>query len=152
MRRHLFRFFLPLLLLLLPCQPEGFAAQTGSLEIAGQRFQVEVAATPAAREKGLMNRSRLAAGKGMLFVFPGSGMYPFWMKNTLIPLDLIWIDEHWQVIGVSRMQPCGRERSRTNDCPLFYPPAPVRYALEVNAGEAQGCRGKVFFDVGKGPF
>lgn len=82
----------------------------------------------------------------MLFVFPEAGLHPFWMKNTLIPLDLIWIDEHWQVVGVERMEPCSEEQCRADSCPLYYPPAPIRYALEVNAGDAEGCRGKVVLE------
>ncbi len=151
MRRFLLLIFSCLVVVLSAGQSMCFAAQqslpaVGWVEVSGQRFRVEIAATAAARELGLMNRSQLAAGQGMLFVFSESGRYPFWMKNTRIPLDLIWIDENWQVLGVDRMPPCSREQSQADACPLFYPPSPIRYALEVNAGEGAGSRGKVVFE------
>lgn len=143
--------FLSLLIVLPGGRAAGFAAQehalaTARIEIAGQRFRVQIADTPAARERGLMNRSQLPTGAGMLFVFAESGLHPFWMKNTLIPLDMVWIDENWQIVGITKMKPCGQERSRGNDCPLYYPPAPIRYALEVNTGEAEGCSGTVLLE------
>ena len=58
----------------------------------GTRVSVEVAGTPAARERGLMFRTQMAPSEGMVFVFEEVGFYPFWMKNTLIPLDMIWVD------------------------------------------------------------
>jgi uncharacterized protein len=88
---------------------------------------VEVMRTDAELARGLMFRERLGADEGMLFVFPQSGDHPFWMKNTLIPLDMIFIDERREVVGVV-------ERAE----PLTTEPRSVgrasRYVLEVNGG------------------
>jgi uncharacterized membrane protein (UPF0127 family) len=90
---------------------------------------VEIAATDAARERGLMYRTALADGHGMLFVFPSAAEHAFWMKNTLIPLDLIFIAEDRRIVGIRAEAP-----------PLSTAPigvdAPSRYVLEVPGGFA----------------
>jgi uncharacterized membrane protein (UPF0127 family) len=79
---------------------------------------------------GLMNREKLEADAGMLFVFPKSAVWPFWMKDTRIPLDMIFMDENGRVLGVvERATPMSLEH-RTVE-------APSRYVLEVNGGWAQ---------------
>ena len=102
----------------------------------GQRcFFVEVAKTEAEREKGLMDRTELDKNKGMFFIFDKEGVYPFWMKNTLIPLDMIWIKESpspgsGQVVFISQnAQPC-----KSIICPVISPSAKAKYVLEINAG------------------
>jgi len=90
-----------------------------------------------------MFRDRLAEDKGMIFLFAQNGVYPFWMKNTLIPLDMIWIDDAKKVVTVARdVPPC-----KADPCPS-YPannPAPARYVLETAAGVAA----RHHIDVGK---
>ncbi|MCX6815196.1 MAG: DUF192 domain-containing protein, partial [Candidatus Aenigmarchaeota archaeon] len=79
---------------------------------------------------GLMDRNYLASDKGMLFVFANEGVYPFWMKNTLIPLDMIWLDSDHGVVFISRdTQPC-----KQDPCPTINPGKNAKYVLEVNAG------------------
>jgi uncharacterized membrane protein (UPF0127 family) len=104
----------------------------GSLElhIAGSapiRLKVEIAAKDAERQKGLMFREHLADDEGMLFLFPTERYNSFWMHNTLIPLDMIFIDADWNVVGIVE-----------NAKPLTDDPRRVdrmsRYVLEVNAG------------------
>ena len=95
---------------------------------------VEIAADDPTREQGLMFRDHLADDKGMIFLFAQNGVYPFWMKNTLIPLDMIWIDDAKKVVTVaSNVPPC-----KADPCPSFPPngPAPARYVLETAAGVA----------------
>ena len=93
-------------------------------------FLVEVVSTSEARAKGLMFRESLPADRGMLFVFQQTGFYPFWMKNTLIPLDMIWLNENYQVAFIaSNVQPC-----YVTPFPNITPLAPARYVLEINAG------------------
>ena len=98
----------------------------------GTRIWVEIAADDPTREQGLMYRDRMAPDRGMIFVFPASGDYPFWMKNTLIPLDMIWIDDQKRIVHVaSNVPPC-----KADPCPSYPPNATARYVLETNAGVA----------------
>lgn len=93
-------------------------------------FQVELAKTEAERNKGLMYRTSLDKDRGMLFIFDKEGIYPFWMKNTLIPLDMIWIDSSSKVVFISQnVQPC-----KTLICPSVMPTSKAKYVLELNAG------------------
>ena len=101
-----------------------------SVCMEGSCFQVELAETEAQRDQGLMNRKELAEDRGMLFIFDNNGLYPFWMKDTLIPLDMIWIDGNNKVVFITQnVQPC-----KSLICPSVFPTALARYVLEVNAG------------------
>lgn len=103
---------------------------TSSVCLEENCFQVELATTEVQRDRGLMYRTELDKDKGMLFIFDDEGIYPFWMKNTLIPLDIIWIDSSSKVVFISQnVQPC-----KTLICPTVAPQAKVKYVLEVNAG------------------
>jgi len=94
---------------------------------------VEIVADPDARAQGLMYRDHLGNGNGMLFFFPASGEYAFWMKNTRIPLDMIWIDANRRVAHVKHeVPPC-----RVADCPSYPPNAIAQYVLEVDGGVAR---------------
>lgn len=98
----------------------------------GKSIQVETARTPAERFRGLMFRSLLAADHGMLFIFERPGKNRFWMKNTLIPLDIIWLDARKRIIHIeNQVPPCQRD-----PCPAYGPSADSLYVLEVNAGVA----------------
>ncbi len=98
----------------------------------GLAVHVEIASDDPTREQGLMYRDQLAPERGMIFIFPSSGVYPFWMKNTLIPLDMIWIDESKRVVHVAAdVPPC-----RADPCPSYPPGASARYVLEVAGGVA----------------
>ncbi|HYQ81026.1 MAG TPA: DUF192 domain-containing protein [Anaeromyxobacteraceae bacterium] len=90
---------------------------------------VELAADPASRERGLMFRKHLEDGHGMLFVFDEEAEQSFWMKNTLIPLDMIFIDEAGAVVGIV-------ERAEPHSTTLRSAGAPSRYVLEVAGGVA----------------
>jgi len=96
-------------------------------------FNASVAGTPAARGRGLMFVTKLNPDAGMLFIFAQSDVYPFWMKNTLIPLDIIWLDENKKIVFIkNNAQPCGADV-----CLNIVPPAAARYVLEVNANTAE---------------
>ena len=96
----------------------------------GERcFAVEVADEPRERSEGLMFRESLDEDRGMLFVFGEEGEYGFWMKNTLIPLDIIWIDSEGEVVFISKdAQPCNAQ------CPTIEPGKKALYVLELNGG------------------
>ena len=93
---------------------------------------LEIAADDEMRAQGLMYRDHIDPGKGMLFVFPRDDVFSFWMKNTRIPLDMIWIDANRRVVGlIPNVPPC-----RVPDCPSYGPGVVARYVLELGAGEA----------------
>ena len=93
-------------------------------------FEVEVVDTPLKRQQGLMFREHLNNDKGMLFVFEQEGDYPFWMKNTLIPLDMIWINQNQEIVFIKEnAQPCEQV-----DCPIIEPGQNAKYVLEINGG------------------
>ena len=82
------------------------------------------------QEQGLMNRTHLDANAGMLFPFTSVRHQSIWMKNMRFPIDIVFITADKRVLEVYRsVPPCVRE-----PCPLYTSSAPVRYALEVNAG------------------
>ncbi len=118
---------------LAPSGPQAAALPTEQIELAHHRFTVEIADTDAARERGLMFRTHMAADHGMLFLFPSAAPRMFWMKNTLIPLDILFFDAQRQLINVSAdTPPCKR-----NPCPVYASAAPAQYVLELNAGIAE---------------
>ena len=101
----------------------------GEVCVKGQCFNVELASTPEKRADGLMFRDHLGENEGMLFIFEEESQNFFWMKNTLIALDIIWIDSSGEIVSLYKnAQPCGQE------CSLVGPSMDTRYVLEVNGG------------------
>ncbi|HVA55973.1 MAG TPA: DUF192 domain-containing protein [Gammaproteobacteria bacterium] len=104
--------------------------RTEQIELGHHRFKAEIAATDAAREHGLMNRTHMTASHGMLFVYADAQPRYFWMKDTLIPLDILFFDAQRHLINVSAdTPPC-----KADPCPTFASAAPAKYVLELNAG------------------
>lgn len=98
--------------------PDGFAVQ------------VDLATTPEQQAKGLMYVNYLPPDRGMLFLFQDDERRPFWMKNCLIALDLVWLDEQFRVVDISaNVQPC-----KADPCPNIFPSRAIRNVLEVQAG------------------
>lgn len=98
----------------------------------GECVSLEIADSPQKREIGLMNRSSLARDAGMLFVFEESARHSFWMKNTLTPLDIVWLNEEKQIVEIQQMVPC-----KQDPCRLYEPKSSAKYALEVNEDVAE---------------
>lgn len=101
-----------------------------SLQLGGQRLEVELADSAEARKKGLMYRERLADGTGMLFVFEEPDILSFWMKNTLIPLSIAFFDEDRTLLNIEDMVPVQKGEKLTS----FKSASLARYALEVPLG------------------
>jgi len=98
----------------------------------GSLIQLELALTPDEISQGLMFRPSLPADRGMLFLFEETRYPTFWMKNTRIPLDIVFLDEEGTVVDVEhRAPPCVAE-----PCPRYTPRAPSRAVLELAAGVA----------------
>jgi uncharacterized membrane protein (UPF0127 family) len=106
-----------------------------SVELRGQRFDVELATDAAAQAMGLMFRDSMPAEHGMLFVFDAPQERQFWMKNCRMPLDILYFDEKYKLVSVQqRVPPC---RSSGNDCPTYASNGKAQYVLELNAGTAE---------------
>lgn len=103
-----------------------------TITINGKKITLELADTPEKQTIGLMNRKFLSEDSGMLFIFPAENFYNFWMKNTLIPLDMIFITSENKIATIYTAQPC-----KADPCMHYVPTKPVKYVLEVNAGYAQ---------------
>ena len=101
-------------------------ADTIPLTISGYEIAAEVAHTQLSRSQGLMYRESLDENTGMLFVFPNSGYYSMWMKNTYIPLSVAFIDVRGVILNVAEMQP---ETLTSHDAAGM-----AKYALEMNKG------------------
>ena len=112
-------------------------AQMPRMELTAgmHRIEAEVAANMQHRMQGLMHRQSLPANQGMLFVYPRAERHCMWMRNTLIPLSVAFLDENGRIINIANMQP----HSEDNHCAS----APARFALEMNQGwfAGKGIRG-----------
>ena len=103
------------------------------VELAGQRYAIEVADDDAERARGLMFRDALPEDRGMLFIHDAEVPQAYWMKNTKIPLDILYFDTGRRLVSQQRdIPPC----SLGDACPSYPSNAPARYVLELNAGEA----------------
>ena len=103
------------------------------VKIGGERYAVEIADDDAERARGLMFRDVLAEGRGMLFIHVSEEPRSYWMKNTRIPLDILYFDDSRRLVAQQRdVPPC----SLGDACPPYPSDVPARYVLELNAGEA----------------
>jgi len=115
-------------------------AETGMVCFENHCFQVEIAKTPQKLKKGLMFRKDLKENQGMLFIFEKEDIYPFWMKNTLIPLDIIWLDSNKKIVYIEKnAQPC----KENNVCLTITPDKKAKYVLEVLGGVSQKINLKI---------
>ena len=116
------------LLLLASCAAGADATRTIQVKIKDQPFTLELALTADQREKGLMFRDSMPADRGMLFVFAKAYPWTFWMHNTRIPLDIIFLDPDQKVVDI--------QTRRAYDETSRAPRAPALYVIELNAGAA----------------
>jgi uncharacterized membrane protein (UPF0127 family) len=98
--------------------------RSGSVEL-----RVEVAEGDDDRQQGLMGRAELAEQAGMLFLFDGESSGGFWMKDTLIPLSVAFIDSDGEILSILDMEPCDAD-----PCPVYDPGVAYHAAVEVNQG------------------
>ena len=127
---------LSLLLIAVACSPGSQPVLTAPQAIIGDyTFLLEIADTAEKRSRGLMGRTSLPPGKAMLFVFDQEGLWPFWMKGTLIPLDILWLNAEMEIVDIQTMHP--EPGTPDAQLTLYRPQALASYALEMNAGLAQ---------------
>ncbi|MEA5122973.1 DUF192 domain-containing protein [Xanthomonas floridensis] len=111
----------------------GCASRGSWVELAGTRYQVELAQNAADRTKGLMFRDAMDEDRGMLFIHDRQEPMAYWMKNTKIALDILYFDDQRRLVSQQRdVPPC----SAGDACPPYPSKAPARYVLELNAGQA----------------
>lgn len=108
---------------------------TVKMQIGKSKFVLEVARTPEAQEKGLMDRDSLPGDRGMIFVFPDEQVRSFWMKNVHFPLDILFLDSSGKIVSVHQMRAYD-ENNTSSDYP-------ARYAIELNKGVADQSAVKV---------
>lgn len=115
------------------CKTEQPAAQNEAgvvrMKVGTETFTLEVADTPKTQQLGLMHRKSMPQDRGMLFVFDEERERSFWMKNTHIPLDIIYADAAGKVVSVKQMEPLD-EAGVPSD-------GPAKYAVELNRGAAR---------------
>ena len=101
------------------------------LKVGTARVLIDIADTPALRERGLSGRKLLLDDQGMYFIFDHPDVYPFWMKEMNFPIDIIWIGEHMSVVDITK------SASPSSFPQTFVSSAPALYVLEVQAGFAE---------------
>jgi uncharacterized membrane protein (UPF0127 family) len=110
-----------------------------TIYIQNKPFLAEIADTPEKLSKGLMFRQKIKDDYGMLFVFPDEDYRSFWMKNTLIPLDIIYLNQGRQIVDMYlSVPPC-----KADPCPSYNSSFPARYVLELNGGLAKKLKLKI---------
>jgi hypothetical protein len=104
-----------------------------TIYIHDKPFLAEIADTPEKHSRGLMFRHTLRDDYGMLFVFPDDDIRSFWMKNTLITLDMLFLNREQQIVDMHlSVPPC-----KADPCPAYTSSLPARYVLEINGGLAK---------------
>ena len=133
--------FFTVFLVAISCGASPGPSNSPAAKVAGPRVQMpsgavyslEIARTPEEQAQGLMFRESLPPRYGMLFPFPQGGVHKFWMKNTMVPLDMIWLDREGKVFFVSAdTPPC-----RADPCPNYGPEGPAWDVLEIAGGMAK---------------
>jgi uncharacterized membrane protein (UPF0127 family) len=114
----------------LSCQTDQMKSglRTVQMQIGQKKFTLEVADTDSSREYGLMRRDSMPSDHGMLFVFADERPLSFWMKNTRIPLDIIYVDAQGRVVSLHQMKPYDLGTTSSD--------GPAQYAIELNQGAA----------------
>ena len=129
--------FILYVLMLTACS--ACASGEPSVVLGGKTFSVEIADTQQEHALGLMYRDSMPADHGMIFLFPNEAPRSFWMKNTRIPLDIMYFDKDLKLVSISAdTPPC-----RVSNCPSYSSKAPAQYVLELNAGLAASLGVKV---------
>ncbi len=109
--------------------PYDISFEKEQLNLGGEEYLLEIARSAKQRNHGLIFRDHLDERQGMLFIYPRSGNHRIWMKNTLIPLTVVWVDESNVVIGIKKLFPCDYD-----PCPSYGVSIPSKYILELSSG------------------
>lgn len=107
------------------------------VELGGKRYKVEIADNDEERARGLMFRDSMESDRGMLFIHDSEEPQAYWMKNTRIPLDILYFDSARKLVSQQRDVPAC---TLGDGCPPYPSDAPARYVLELNAGQAEALK------------
>ena len=111
-----------LVLLIKPTKQQSTPAI--DITLKDETFSLEIAKSAIQKSRGLSNRNSLCPNCGMIFIYRIESIYPFWMKNTLIPLDIIWIDKNGTIVDIIQGKP--------NNLSILTPKSPALYIIELN--------------------
>jgi len=112
------------------CSQTAITPDVVEVRIGDVVVLAEIADTDEERRRGLMYRRKLSEFQGMWFVFPNEQELRFWMKNTYLPLDIVYVSDDFEIVDVVQSaKPC-----RKDPCPVYPSKYPARYVLEVNGG------------------
>jgi len=111
-------------------------ANSIKMKIGNNNYNIELATTIAQKTKGLSGRDSLCKNCGMIFVFGFEANLPFWMKDTLIPLDMIWLDKNGKVVDIQTI-------TEINSTKIYQNQTPAQYVIELNANDSQKINLKI---------
>jgi uncharacterized membrane protein (UPF0127 family) len=138
-----FFFWLPVFCLLCVWNSPGQASGDKFIKVyfsGGGAVTAELAVSDEEKQLGLMFRESIEPDQGMLFVFGEEGIQSFWMKNTLIPLDMFWLDREKRVVHIEpNVPPCPKD-----PCPSYQSNIPAMYVLELKAGSSEARKIKLY--------
>ncbi|MCL4383927.1 DUF192 domain-containing protein [Patescibacteria group bacterium] len=100
-----------------------------------KEYLLEIARSNSERAAGLSNRKELCPTCGMIFIFGQDTTLPFWMKDTLIPLDMVWLDHQGQIVSIATANP--EPGVALNQLKIYQNSTPAKYVIELNAGDSQ---------------
>jgi uncharacterized protein len=106
------------------------------IKIKETTYKIELAKTTAQKAKGLSKRDSLCPNCGMLFIFDSETQLPFWMKDTTIPLDIIWLDKNGKIVSNKTVTEINSLKTQKNEIP-------AQYVLELNANDYQKLNLKI---------
>jgi len=106
------------------------------IKIADTDYKIELASSSAQKIKGLSKRESLCPKCGMLFIFAFETDLPFWMKDTLIPLDMIWLDKTGKIVDI-------KAATEINSSKIYQNQSPAQYVLELNVNDSQKLNLKI---------
>jgi len=119
-----------------------------AVNINNQIFKVDIAETDLEKTMGLMYRKTLPENEGMFFIFDKAGTYTFWMANTFVDMDILWIDESMQIVHIQENAKSCPDPTKTT-CNIYNPKITAKYVLEINAGLSSKFGFKVGHKVGR---
>lgn len=112
------------------CAHNFGSAPSCTVKAGHTKWQMEIARSDEEREKGLMFRKSMPDDRGMIFVFPEPRMVAMWMKDTLIPLDMVFVDDRMQITSI-------QENAVPQSEDIIRARGDIKYALEINAGQVE---------------